>query len=162
MESVIDDLTEKAGVKRKSLYMAWDFTVASQESVTGRATTIRDDAFARLGDTDLADRTIQGDSPLDYHRHQRRSTPPASATCTRRGRGHHRGPLLPGPGRTARPAPSSTFDADGALTWNPAYEATAPFRCVIPDSVETTTPGSITPARPRAPTATGCSAPGAR
>ena len=43
--------------------MAWDFTVASEESVTGRATTIRDDAFARLGDTNLADRTIEGDSP---------------------------------------------------------------------------------------------------
>jgi hypothetical protein len=63
MESVIDDLTEKAEVDRDSLYMAWDFTVASQESVTGRAVRIRDDAFAQLGDTDLADRVIQGDAP---------------------------------------------------------------------------------------------------
>lgn len=63
MESIINDLTSKAGVDRNSLYMAWDFTVASEDSVTGRATTIRDDAFARLGDTDLADRKIDGLSP---------------------------------------------------------------------------------------------------
>ena len=63
MESVIDDLVTKAGVDRSSLYMAWDFTVASEQSVTGRATTIRDDAFERLGDTNLSDRVIQGDSP---------------------------------------------------------------------------------------------------
>ncbi len=66
MNSVIGDLESKAGVDRSSLYMAWDFTVASQESVTGRALKIRDDAFARLGDggdTNLADRKIQGASP---------------------------------------------------------------------------------------------------
>ncbi len=63
MESVISDLTTKAGVDRSSLYMAWDFTVASEKSTTGRMTTIRDDAFSRLGDTDLDDRKIQGASP---------------------------------------------------------------------------------------------------
>src|SRR5690606_1147370 len=63
MESLIDTLADDANVKRKSLYMAWDFTVASQNSVTGRATKIRDDAFARLGDTNLASRTIEGVSP---------------------------------------------------------------------------------------------------
>lgn len=63
MESVINDLQNKAGIYCSSLYMAWDFTVASQESVTGRALTIRDDAFERLGDSNLADRKIQGDSP---------------------------------------------------------------------------------------------------
>ncbi len=60
MESIINDLVTKAGVDRSSLYMAWDFTVASEESVTGRATTIRDDAFERLGDTNLADRVDPG------------------------------------------------------------------------------------------------------
>ena len=63
MESVLNDLTTKAGVDRGSLYMAWDFTVASEKSTTGRMTTIRDDAFSRLGDTNLADRKIQGTSP---------------------------------------------------------------------------------------------------
>ncbi|MGZ5488601.1 MAG: hypothetical protein ACXWF4_08720, partial [Candidatus Aminicenantales bacterium] len=63
MESIINDLVTKAGVDRSSLYMAWDFTVASEQSVTGRATTIRDDAFERLGDFNLANRTIEGSSP---------------------------------------------------------------------------------------------------
>lgn len=63
MNSVIKTLTSKAGVKRSSLYMAWDFTVASEQSVTGRMTTIRDDAFKRLGDTNLANRKIEGSAP---------------------------------------------------------------------------------------------------
>jgi len=36
----------KAGVGRSDLYLAWDFTVASQRSLTGRMLHIRDDAFA--------------------------------------------------------------------------------------------------------------------
>ena len=52
-----------AGIDRKELYLAWDFTVASAESTTGRMLSIRDRAFAELGDTNLADRKIQGDSP---------------------------------------------------------------------------------------------------
>ncbi|MGW5668931.1 hypothetical protein [Micromonospora sp. NPDC003776] len=38
-----------AGVKRYDLYLAWDFTVASQQGLTGRMLSIRDDAFATLG-----------------------------------------------------------------------------------------------------------------
>jgi hypothetical protein len=53
----------RAGVKRSSLYMAWDFTVASTENTTGRMLSIRDRAFAELGDTNLADGVVQGDSP---------------------------------------------------------------------------------------------------
>ena len=63
MESIINDLVNKAGVERSSLYMAWDFTVASEESVTGRAVQIRDEAYDHYGDTDLADRKVQGTSP---------------------------------------------------------------------------------------------------
>ena len=53
----------KAGVRRKSLYLAWDFTVASEQNLTERVLHIRDDAFALLGDTDLADGVVQGDAP---------------------------------------------------------------------------------------------------
>ena len=41
---------KRAGVRRGSLYLAWDFTVASERSLTGRMLHIRDDAFAQLGD----------------------------------------------------------------------------------------------------------------
>src|SRR5262249_18538695 len=51
---------DKLGIKRSSLYLAWDFTVASTKSLTGRALAIRDDAFKQLGDTNLADLKVQG------------------------------------------------------------------------------------------------------
>lgn len=43
------------GIKRADLYLAWDFTVASDLNVAGRLLHIRDDAFGDLGDTDLDD-----------------------------------------------------------------------------------------------------------
>jgi hypothetical protein len=39
-----------AGVPRNDLYLAWDFTVASAPSTTGRLLFVRDDAFSRLAD----------------------------------------------------------------------------------------------------------------
>jgi len=54
---------EEAGVARQDLYLAWDFTVASERNLSERMLHIRDDAFAQLGDTDLADLQVQGGSP---------------------------------------------------------------------------------------------------
>ncbi len=48
MERIFSDL-KRAEVKRGSLQLAWDFTVASTESLTGRLLAIRDDAFGALG-----------------------------------------------------------------------------------------------------------------
>ena len=39
----------RAGVRRGDLQLAWDFTIASTASLTGRLLAIRDDAFATLG-----------------------------------------------------------------------------------------------------------------
>ncbi|MCB0861450.1 MAG: hypothetical protein KDB54_12440 [Solirubrobacterales bacterium] len=61
-ESIFNDLAA-AGIGRSSLYLAWDFTVASTENLTGRMLSIRDRAFAGLGDTDLTDGVVQGDAP---------------------------------------------------------------------------------------------------
>ncbi|MBD0323626.1 MAG: hypothetical protein ICV72_09600, partial [Aldersonia sp.] len=52
-----------AGIGRKNLYLAWDFTVASERNLTERMLSIRDDAFAQLGDTNLADLKVEGRSP---------------------------------------------------------------------------------------------------
>lgn len=49
METLFDALG-RAGIARESLYLAWDFTVASQRNLTGRLLTIRDTAFGALGD----------------------------------------------------------------------------------------------------------------
>jgi hypothetical protein len=53
----------QAGVGRHDLFLAWDFTVASERNLSERALAIRDDAFARLGDEDLADRAVAGRAP---------------------------------------------------------------------------------------------------
>ena len=62
MEDLFHTLQD-AGIKRKNLYLAWDFTVASEQSLTGRMLSMRDDAFHQLGDDNLADMTVQGASP---------------------------------------------------------------------------------------------------
>ncbi len=61
-ESLFVTLAE-AGVDRDTLHRAWDFTVASERSLSERLLSIRDDAFRQLGDTDLADLKVQGRSP---------------------------------------------------------------------------------------------------
>ncbi len=53
----------RAGIQRKNLYDAWDFTVASTENITGRMLHIRDDALSQLGDDSPGDGVMQGDAP---------------------------------------------------------------------------------------------------
>jgi len=48
MEDIFDTLAD-AGIARGDLYLAWDFTVASERNLTERLLFMRDDAFARLG-----------------------------------------------------------------------------------------------------------------
>ena len=54
---------EGAGIARSSLYLAWDFTVASDENNTGRELSMRNAAFSTLGDNNLADGVVEGTSP---------------------------------------------------------------------------------------------------
>ncbi len=61
-ESLFDTLA-RAGIDRGSLYLAWDFTVASERSLSERQLTIRNDAFRQLGDDNLADGRIEGRAP---------------------------------------------------------------------------------------------------
>jgi hypothetical protein len=53
----------RAGVSQASVYLTWDFTVASDRSLTARMLSIRNDAFRQLGDTNLGDGAIQGRPP---------------------------------------------------------------------------------------------------
>ena len=48
IESIFGTLAE-AGIERSSLYIAWDFTVASRRGLSSRMLHIRDDAFSKLG-----------------------------------------------------------------------------------------------------------------
>src|SRR5215212_2165890 len=54
---------KKAGIKRDSLFLAWDFTVASERNLSERMLHIRDDAFAQLGDRNLKDLKVEGNAP---------------------------------------------------------------------------------------------------
>jgi hypothetical protein len=52
-----------AGIARGNLYLAWDFTVASDLNIAGRVLHMRDQAFRQLGDSDLSDRKVKGHAP---------------------------------------------------------------------------------------------------
>jgi hypothetical protein len=49
-----------AGIPRRGLYLAWDFTVASDRNIAGRLLHMRDEAFAELGDRNLANLEVRG------------------------------------------------------------------------------------------------------
>jgi hypothetical protein len=53
----------RAGLRRRSLYEAWDFTVASPQNQTGRLLSIRNAAFSQLGDRNLGDGKVTGRAP---------------------------------------------------------------------------------------------------
>ena len=51
MKGVFDDLAEAGWTDPTKLFLAWDFTTASTQNVTGRLLAIRDDAFGQLGES---------------------------------------------------------------------------------------------------------------
>lgn len=61
-ESLFERLRD-SGIARNDLYLAWDFTVASDENIARRAVHMRDDAFASLGDVNMGDGTVAGAAP---------------------------------------------------------------------------------------------------
>ena len=86
---------QMSGIHRSDLYLAWDFTVASDQNNAGRELAMRNAAFAQLGDTNLADRVPQGESPeLRSDRNRRRTEPGPDRPPRQR---HLRGALLPIP-----------------------------------------------------------------
>ena len=54
---------ERAGIRRRDLYSAWDFTIATQQNLSQRLLHIRNRAFAELGDRDLGDLKVEGAAP---------------------------------------------------------------------------------------------------
>jgi hypothetical protein len=62
-ESLFKTLRQ-AKIDRGNLYLAWDFTVASDENIAKRLLSMRDDAFSTvLNDSDLDDGVVQGNAP---------------------------------------------------------------------------------------------------
>jgi hypothetical protein len=61
IEDLISTL-QANGIQRSNLYLSWDFTVASEHSLAGRALAIRNDALHQLGDNTPAS-GIDGSAP---------------------------------------------------------------------------------------------------
>jgi hypothetical protein len=52
-----------ARINVSSLYLAWDFTVASEKGLSEPILSMRDDALAKLGDTTPGDGVVNGNAP---------------------------------------------------------------------------------------------------
>ncbi|MDE3132286.1 MAG: hypothetical protein KGL16_14140 [Acidobacteriota bacterium] len=48
----------------RSVYAAWDFTVASTRELTGRLLAMRNDAWSKIGDSTVGDGIVQGNAPV--------------------------------------------------------------------------------------------------
>ncbi|HEX8754091.1 MAG TPA: hypothetical protein VF731_11815 [Solirubrobacterales bacterium] len=128
-----------AGIRRENLYLAWDFTVASDANNYRRMLAMRNDAFAQLGDTNLADGVVQGKSPEFKVTSVEKDPNPGE--IARRVKGTVTVPcyLFPScePGGTFHLGPGEAPQQNG--TWE------ANFDCIIPDSATT---GAAKTARP--------------
>jgi hypothetical protein len=119
---------KNAGIKRGNLYLAWDFTVASDENIAERVLHIRNDAFAQLGDTDLDDLEIEGGAPSFTVTSVQNFTPVEDPEMARRVQGTFQVPCYLQPNC----APGSRFELspDGLPSQNGTW--TANFNCAIP------------------------------
>jgi hypothetical protein len=121
---------KRAGVRRGNLFLAWDFTVASRQSLAGRALHIRDTAFRQLGDTNLRDLTVQGSPPAFTVDVVQDRTPAEDDRIARRIEGRITVPCFLTNG--CQPGGRFTFDRRG----RPEQRGTTTFRyfCNIPRS----------------------------
>ncbi|MFP5388959.1 MAG: hypothetical protein ACLGG5_06625, partial [Thermoleophilia bacterium] len=119
---------QQSGIPRHGLYLAWDFTAASDFNNAGRALAMRNAAFAQLGDSDLVDGVPQGASPSFQVTSVEEN--PVPGEIARRVKGTFQVPcyLFPncGPGGTFQLGPGGTPTQNG--TW------TANFDCIVPES----------------------------
>jgi hypothetical protein len=133
MERVFWDLG-RAGVDRRGLFLAWDFTVASEQNLAGRMLHIRDDAFASLHGGVPSFQVTQVQNDVDdqiYRRVTGTFTVPSYLT----GDGS--------PGNTFAYAPGGGPDALPVRNGN----VTAGFICNIPRSATADGNDPVTPAR---------------
>jgi hypothetical protein len=132
----------KAGIKRRGLYRAWSFTVASERSLAGRMLHIRDDAFAALGDRNLRDLKVAGKAPQFTITGVTNYTPAQDARIARQVTGTMTVPCY----LTAACAPGGEFTFDKRGLPQRHGSTTADFICRIPRSA--LDPASPPPARP--------------
>jgi len=133
-----------AGIARSNLYLSWDFTVASDQNNSERALSMRDQAFAGLGDDDLADRVVQGNAPDFEVTNVKTSGSDVGDGVARRIYGTYEVPCYlnhPAQSNECLPGATMNLDQDGIPQQNGTYEAN--FQCIIPDVIAD--PGSVDP-----------------
>lgn len=131
-ESIFTTL-RKAKIDRSDLYLAWDFTVASDENIAGRLLKMRDESFAQLGDTNLTDLTVQGNSPAFTVTATTDYTFAQDPNMARKVEGTFAVPCYLAPNcAAATPGGRFNLDADGLPTQTGTYNAN--FTCMIPRS----------------------------
>jgi hypothetical protein len=133
---------KKADIKRSNLYLAWDFTVASDENIAKNVLAMRADAFSDLGDTDLANGTVEGNAPsftvdsVENFQPTAGGPLPQDEDMARRVQGTFTVPCYmtdpDGPGGLPPCSPGSrlNLDANGVPQQNGTW--TANFNCMIP------------------------------
>jgi hypothetical protein len=126
-EEIFKDL-KKAGIKRGDLYLAWDFTTASDENNYKRVLSMRDRAFAELGDDTMGDQIVQGDAPDFQIDSVTNYTAGQNSQIARKIVGSYTVPCFLAPDC----GPGSTMDLDskGLPTEHGTYEAN--MVCIIP------------------------------
>jgi hypothetical protein len=122
---------QRSGIQRHDLYLAWDFTVASDQNNAGRELAMRDAAFAQLGETSLADGVPQGTSPS--FQVTSIETAPNPGQIARRVKGSFQVPCYLFP--SCAPGGTLQLDAAGAPIQNGTWAAN--FDCIVPESAVT-------------------------
>jgi hypothetical protein len=130
----------KAHIRRHSLYEAWDFTVESRRSLTAPMLHIRNAAFRRLGDNNLADNVARGHAPaFTVNSVTTTGLPPGIAE------------QITGTFQVPCYLTSPSCAIGGAFNYNtakpyrvptqkPGNMATAPFKCTIPTAASSSAP----------------------
>ncbi|HEY2438064.1 MAG TPA: hypothetical protein VGH93_12850 [Solirubrobacteraceae bacterium] len=130
----------RAGIVKRGLYEAWDFTVASTRSLDARLVAIRDDAFAQLGDPLAADGQTRGRAPtftvtsveqLGPQLRRVQGTLEVPCYLTACGEG------VPAGFNYASGAP------DALPSQIPGAIATVPFDCIVPSSATAAQPARV-------------------
>jgi hypothetical protein len=122
---------EGAGIARSSLYLAWDFTVASDENNTDRELSMRNAAFSTLGDNNLADGVVEGSSPTFTVTETEKEPNPGE--IARRVKGNVVVPCFLFP--SCAPGGTTLLDAEGKPIQNGVWPAN--FDCIIPVAATT-------------------------
>jgi len=131
---------KRAGIARSNLYEAWDFTVASRQNLTSRMLAIRNNAFAQLGDKNLADVQVQGNAPSYAV-----TSITAPMTQIKEVQGTFQVPCyLTRCGLAATTGfHYSSSQPDATPTQTPGNTATALFDCIVPSTATAATPARI-------------------